>query len=80
MRLLRAEDVQGAKGSIDVGTVPELCLTLDHDRVCRIEEGMPKSNRRWPASDGHPMDASVGLGRNTALYGASVDYYAASVD
>jgi hypothetical protein len=65
-RLSRAEDDQGAKGSIDAGTVPEPRLTLEHYRVCRTE-GVPEGNRCWPASDGHPTDASVELGRNIAL-------------
>jgi hypothetical protein len=34
MRLSHAEDDQGAKGSTDVGTVPEPRLTLEHDRIC----------------------------------------------
>jgi hypothetical protein len=71
MRLSCAEDDQGAKGSTDAGTVPEPCLTLEHHRVYRTE-GVPESDRRWPASDNHLTDASVESGRNTNLCGASV--------
>jgi hypothetical protein len=60
--LSRADDVQGAKGLIDMGTVPEPCLMLEHDRVYRIEEEVPKSDRRWPAFDGHPTNASIKSG------------------
>jgi hypothetical protein len=78
-RLSRAEDVQGAKGSTDTGTVPKQRLTLEHDRVCLTKEEVPESDKRRPTSDGHPTDASVESGRNTALCGASVDYCAASI-
>jgi hypothetical protein len=71
MRLSRAEDDQGAKGSTDAGTVPKPCLTLEHHRVCRTE-GVPESDRRWPTSDGHPTNASIESGQNTDLCGASV--------
>jgi hypothetical protein len=77
-RLSHAEDDQGAKGSIDVGTVFEPRLTLEHYRVCGTE-GVPEGNRRWPAFDSHPTDASVELGRNIALYEAFVGYCAASI-